>query len=539
MASFITISYKRLSDLFIELFSSLTQYSLFLRRLYFVHTAVRWYMHTQHKPSQVERKRKMAVKRKEPKPKKSPIRGALDMILFVGWIIGTGFGGYFLGMSQRNQMIENTPPVECPKPERIVQPREHKLEIPTELDCSAYLSTTKAGTDYEYLKKSWTCSRAKYNNSLQHELKNVNLAKTKWKNILSVDPDHFFNKYLSQYPGDMVVTQPVLIFSHAPVQTLEDVAEKCTVMDVAIVPDRPGMCVAVTETYHDVASYHLLHAKQSPDGTLALTPNPVRGRNLPTETSYSSARQLLLDYFTFASAVSGATRGLVLKAGPRKLSAVACIIEHKSEIELFRNSLQSYFAAGGAKEHIFTVTRHPHFTKELKALGIKSIYANKATSVGKDLPAHISRSFMQIWFAFAAAEAGANVLWISPATIWKGEHSSLMNSIAKDVETAWMFNGRKDPRAAPFFISTDFFFVRGGIGEDRSIHLMHEILVHADLLVEWDNLNALAAYRLTENNARYVTQINISFLTSSFPQIWDDKCYFPTITSPEYTTFGK
>ena len=34
---------------------------------------------------------------------------------------------------------------------------------------------------------------------------------------------------------------------------------------------------------------------------------------------------------------------------------------------------------------------------------------------------------------------------------------------------------------------------------------MHEILVHVDLLLEWDNYNALAAYRLAENNARYGT----------------------------------
>jgi hypothetical protein len=442
-------------------------------------------------------------KKKESKGKRSPFRGLLDIILFVGWIIATGIGGYFLGVSQKTQLIENTPPIECPKAEPIIQPREHHLAIPTEIDCAAYLSTSEAGTDFEYLKKSWSCSRAKYNHSLEHELTNVNLAKTKWKNILSVDPDHFFQKYLSQYPGDMVVTQPVMIFSHAPVETLEDVSQKCTVMDVAIVPDRPGMCVAVTETYHDVASYHLLHAKQSPDGTLALTPNPVRGRNLPTESSYASARGLLLDYFALSSAVTGASRGLVVKLGAFKFPVVACLIEHESEIELFRNSIGSYLAAGGVKEHIFAVTRHPHYTKQLKGLGIKTIYASKATNVGKHLPAYLSRSFMQIWFAFSAAEVGADVFWVTPGTVWKIAPSALLATVTKDVETAWMFNGRKDPRAAPFFISTDFFFIRGGMSQDRPIHLLHEILVHADLLVEWDNLNALAAYRLTENNARF------------------------------------
>ena len=444
----------------------------------------------------------LIVKKKEVKNKRGLFKGMLDLILFIGWILGTGIGGYFLGISQKKDLLvslQQSHP--CPKLAPIIQPREQVLTIPTELDCLTYLTTSGLGNDYEYLKKSWTCSRAKYNTSIEHEITNINLAKTKWKSVLSIDPDQFFTKYLTQYPGDMVITQPVVIFSHAPVHTLEDVSEKCTVLDIAIVPDRPGMCIAVTETYHDVASYHMLHAQQDSSGALTLASNSVRGRNIPTEKSYSIARSLLMDYFTFSSAISGAAKGLIIKVGNEKVTVIACLIEHKSEIELFKNSLHSYLAQGGMKDRIFTVSRHSTYTKELKSLGVKSIFASKATNVGKDLPPHITRGFMQIWFSFAATEVGAEVIWITPSTIWRVSPAQIIGSIPKDIETAWMFNGRRDPRAAPFFISIDFFFIRGG--NDRSIHLLHEILVHADLLVEWDDMNALAAYRLTENNARY------------------------------------
>jgi hypothetical protein len=107
---------------------------------------------------------------------------------------------------------------------------------------------------------------------------------------------------------------------------------------------------------------------------------------------------------------------------------------------------------------------------------------------------------MQIWVAYAAADVGANVLWQAPGTVWLSSPQSVVGMFTTDVETQWMFRGREDPRAAPFFISTDFFFVRGA--QDRPIHLLHEILLHADLTAEWRSIDALAAYRLSENNAR-------------------------------------
>jgi hypothetical protein len=122
----------------------------------------------------------------------------------------------------------------------------------------------------------------------------MDMSKTKWKSILTVEPKAFFKKYLSQYPGDTRAVQPVLIFSHKPLTSLEEVPEVCKVMDVAIVPDKPGMCVAVTETFHDVASYHMLHADRQKDGSFALTANSLEGRTLPTDAAYRQARALLV-----------------------------------------------------------------------------------------------------------------------------------------------------------------------------------------------------------------------------------------------------
>jgi hypothetical protein len=37
----------------------------------------------------------------------------------------------------------------------------------------------------------------------------IGIAQTKWKSIISVEPKAFFDKYLSQYPGDTRAIQPV------------------------------------------------------------------------------------------------------------------------------------------------------------------------------------------------------------------------------------------------------------------------------------------------------------------------------------------
>ena len=62
------------------------------------------------------------------------------------------------------------------------------------------------------------------------------LEKTKWKSILSVEPKAFFSKYLHQYPADTRASQPVVVFSHRPLEDVEKISEVCKVIDVAVVP---------------------------------------------------------------------------------------------------------------------------------------------------------------------------------------------------------------------------------------------------------------------------------------------------------------
>jgi hypothetical protein len=63
-------------------------------------------------------------------------------------------------------------------------------------------------------------------------------------------------------------------FDSKPLDKFKDIPEVCKVLDVAVVPDTPGVCVAVTETYHDVASYHMLHADKQP-GKFLRIPIPL------------------------------------------------------------------------------------------------------------------------------------------------------------------------------------------------------------------------------------------------------------------------
>jgi hypothetical protein len=94
---------------------------------------------------------------------------------------------------------------------------------------------------------------------------------------------------------------------------------------------------------------------------------------------------------------------------------------------------------------------------------------------------------------------GNKILWQSPGTIWLDRPDNIINAFPL-VETLWAFKGRKDRRAAPFFSSFDFFSPSSA---ERPVHLMHEILLHFDLVLAWGSLDAVASYRLSENNSRY------------------------------------
>ena len=88
----------------------------------------------------------------------------------------------------------------------------------------------------------------------------------------------------------------------------------CKVLDVAVIPDSPGTCVSVTETFHDVASYHMLHAEKESTGEFVLAANAVHQRHIPVEADYSAARVLLQEYFTGRELVEAAFSKLPKKS---------------------------------------------------------------------------------------------------------------------------------------------------------------------------------------------------------------------------------
>mmetsp|Transcript_15318 Transcript_15318/g.14693 ORF Transcript_15318/g.14693 Transcript_15318/m.14693 type:complete len:414 (+) Transcript_15318:976-2217(+) len=352
----------------------------------------------------------------------------------------------------------------------------------------------------------WQCSHAVSNYTQASERifpQDKGIAQTKWKSIISVEPKAFFDKYLSQYPGDTRAIQPVVIFSHKPLKDASELSDVCKVIDVAIVPDTPGVCVAVTETFHDVASYHMLHADKQPDGTYSISANSLEGRTLPVEKEYAGARALLLQYFDNVDYVAEE----VLKApkyGDLKVS-VGCIIEELDEVELFINSLKSAGKAGVSKTKFCVFTTSSEVNAAFLTNGIKVIYLEKLKSVGRvgasDVGVRSRRYFLSAWLAYAVSNSGNKMLWQSPGTIWFERPDNIVN-IAPVVETLFTYKGRKDSRGGPFFSSMDFFCPSSA---ERPVHLMHEVLLHFDLVLAWGSLDAVASYRLLENNSRYGT----------------------------------
>jgi hypothetical protein len=360
------------------------------------------------------------------------------------------------------------------------------------------------GYTLEELQRMWKCSHAVSNFTQANKRifpKEKGLDKTKWKSILSVEPKAFFDKYLTQYPGDTRAVQPVVVFSHKPLDNFKDIPEVCKVLDVAIVPDTPGVCVAVTETYHDVASYHMLHADRQPDGSFALTANSLEGRELPDEKHYAGARALLLQYFDNVEYVSKAVKAAP-KYGQNKVT-VGVLLEEVDELVLFKNSLESALKAGINKNKFAVFTTNSGVNAGLQGLGVKVIFLSNIAYVGRsgnaDVGAKFRRFFLQAWLAFAVANAGIKMMWQSPGTVWLNRPDNIVN-IVPIVEVLWSFKGRNDKRAAPFFASFDFFAPSAA---ERPVHLMHEILLHFDLVLAWESLDAVASYRLSENNARY------------------------------------
>lgn len=413
----------------------------------------------------------------------------------------TGVGGYFVGHTHLQQECPPLPQVE------VIEVKHdciHEEELGVGTAVGADINTD--GFTLNELHRQWTCSHAESNFTQANARiipKDHTLGKTKWKTILSVEPKKFFDKYLTQYPGDVRSVQPVVVFSHKPLNNFEELSDVCKVVDIAIVPDTPGVCVAVTETYHDVASYHMLHADRQTDGTYALTANSLEGRELPNEQNYVAARALLLEFFQHVKYVEEAVNKCP-KYSQNKVT-VGVLIEDEGELELFQNSLQFSYKAGINKNKFCVFTTSNDISNALRGSGLKIINLNKISDVGTHGDSNVGidnrRFFLQAWLAFACSNALIKMMWQSPGTVWFDRPDNIVN-VSPIVETLWSYKGRKDRRGAPFYTSFDFFVPTG---HERPVHLMHEIILHFDLVLAWKSLDAVTSYRLSENNARYGT----------------------------------
>lgn len=425
------------------------------------------------------------------------LRSALELLLFALWLAGSGLAGYFIGSAPSPECIPSATEAPIVESKPVAIPEGKCIETSDAEDAS--------GLSYDQILHQWSCKNSGNAPSFDKHLlpSDGSLANTKWSSILSVDPNKFFEMYLTQYPGDTRAVQPVVVFSHKPLDRLADLPEVCKVLDIAIVPDSPGVCVAVTETYHDVASYHMLHADRKPDGSFSLTSNYLEGRNLPNNEQYAASRRMLGEYFKNAAAVKLKANQVIIAAGDS--TVIGCLVESLEDAELFLNSLKFSAKAGIPLKKIFAFTSSSEVQRRLSSAGASLITLEALATVGADLSPRMRRHFLQAWLAFVIADNGVRMVWQSPGTVWLSGIGAVMDA-EPGVELLWSFKGRKDKRAAPFFVSFDFF---SPSGTERPVHLMHELMLHFDLILAWDSLDAVAAYRLAENNARYGTTTHI------------------------------
>lgn len=442
------------------------------------------------------------------------------MGLLFCWLCLVGFVGYKTGRgpvedaesaTKCEHVIDNVDVIESGVVDAVVADSEGSL-------CDGYAGRTadaKAGLSYRELRQQWECAWVHANPTQVHQnvpIKNGGKSKTKWKSILTMDPKDFATKYMPQYPRDTAINEPVVVFSHKPLKSIAELSDVCKVLDVAVIPDSPGTCVSVTETFHDVASYHMLHAERTSKGDFVLAANAVHERHVPSDKDYANARGLLLQYFEGRVAMEAAVKKLpVLTTRKKTLMAdfIGCVVESLDELELFRNSLMHAKRLGVEATRFALFTTNGNVKSTASDLGVKLIFLPAITSVGSQLEVETSAikqtlrsAFLRAWFAFAVAERGARVLWQSPGTVWLGRPDNLLTASESSLEVKWAYKGHGDARAAPLYTSFDFFYASK---EDRATHLLHEILLHFDLVVAWASLDTTAAYRLSENNSRYGT----------------------------------
>ena len=157
------------------------------------------------------------------------IRSVLETVLFIVWLIFTGIGGYFIGHTgQTPHPVQTCPPqpapivvttqVDVPVVVPKCIPREPSVKVPPPSSSSSSSTSGTNGVGYalgavdkdggytmDDIKHMWKCSHAVETPTSPQERmfpSDKNIEKTKWKSIVSLEPKYFFDRYLSQYPGN-------------------------------------------------------------------------------------------------------------------------------------------------------------------------------------------------------------------------------------------------------------------------------------------------------------------------------------------------
>lgn len=366
---------------------------------------------------------------------------------------------------------------------------------------------------------------------------------TRWSGIMASPSDQFFKRWLAQYPPNTNAGVPVLVFAHEKAirHGSQRLPNFCRVMDVALVPDRPGLCTSVTETNHDMASYHMLKSEVQEGSATdsanyevvpptarhasnvqyvpmhSLSSNSMLSRSLPQELDYSRTRDMLQVFFQHNDAVAETLRVVPIhnasEPGYRRTQWVGCVVVDLPQAELFRNSVLSAMALGVNYKKFWAFTPSAQVRDALLGSALPGMRDPMQTVFlpgldglrVADLAPELSTHFLQAWLAFALAAQGSRMLWQAPATAWLERPDRLVNR-ARSVEIVSVYKGRGDHNSEPFYPSFDF--IAFGT-EDRPVHLLHEVVMHFDLVLAWQSLDAVLSYRLAENNARYGTSVAV------------------------------
>jgi hypothetical protein len=259
----------------------------------------------------------------------------------------------------------------------------------------------------------------------------------------------------------------------------------------------------------------MLHADRQPDGSFALTSNNIENRILPDEFAYATARALLSEYFKYQKKVETIVRQIPKPSTKIKTQLVGIFIDTPDEAPLFLNSFAHATKSGVPSTKFWVFTSSNEIKAIMNKASIHVVHIPEFNAIGapggNEEGKKFRRFFIQAWLAFVTADVGIRMLWQSPGTVWLGKPDHIVGE-CPDVEVIWSYKGRTDPRAAPFFASFDFFV--HGI-EERPVHLLHEVLLHFDLVLAWNSLDAVASYRLSEINARYYGVYSILFIIDS------------------------